>query len=378
MVLFLCLWQHNVMQFLIAFLSWGMLYLFLTISLTHITLAGHVGPCCNTHGSNNFSSCKQRLGIAVRALLELCYAVVIPAWGFYLLVTGRTDVESHAFLYITALGYQCYSIFWAVKEFGWVRSSKFPYFNQKSIPSFFGKNKLLHLVQCLLATCIVAAGIEALSFEMTNWGNSAIPLMMDINSKNSWNKPTNVQKKALSHHLLAKSSEIARLLTLNLLVHEFPNVFFNVIKLLRVTSYKASQIKQSRWKSDNGRYPLNTESSMSMGTSAWRRERGMIKPPYMQHFIVEDVLSKIHRVAFVIFRIFGGFATLHWILKTEALVRDTFYVSSALLYHGIALYLFGGIIAYTAKRSKSQRLGLRKSISWQLATAVSDDWLNYN
>ena len=367
------------MQFLLAFLSWGILHAFFTVSLTHITLTGHMGSCCSKRGSKVVSPCKQRLVEAVRALLELTYAVVIPSWSFYLLVTGRMDVESHAFLYITALGYNFYSIFWAVKDFGWVRSSKFPFFNQQQAPSYIGKNKLLHLVQCILATCIVAAGVEALSNEMGNWKNSAVPLMMDLHSTSGyWNQPTNVQKKALSHHLLAKSSEISWLLTLNLLVHEFSNVFFNLIKLLRVTSYKASQIKQSPWKNDNNHCQPNAEAAVAFGPAAWRRERGMIKPPYMQHYILEDVLSKIHRATFVIFRVFGGFATLHAILKTEVLVRDTFYVSSALLYHGIAIYLFGGIVAYTAKRTKSQKLGLRKSISWQLATAVSDDWLNYN
>ena len=376
MILFLCLWQLNIMQSVIAFLSWTILHVFFTISLTHLTLNGHQGPCCNTRNKNGTlvpSPCKQRLVQSVRSLLELTYAVIIPVWSLYLLLTGRNDIESHAFLYITALGYNVYSIFWAMKDFGLLQSKKFPFFTKQPVSSFMGKNKLLHLVQCILATCITGASVSVLSNEMANWRNSAVPLMMDVRSVPSGlNHPTNVQKKALSHHLLAKPSEVAWLLTLNLLVHETPNIFFNTIKLLRITSYKASQIK-----SRDFHHP-NAETAVAAGVAAWRRERGMIKPPYMQHYILEDVLSKLHRLVFLCFRVLGGFMTLNQILKSEMLVRDTLYVASALLYHGIAIYLFGGIVAYTAKRNKNRKLNLRKSISWQLATAVSDDWLNYN
>ena len=356
------------MQTLLSFMSWTILHYFLSVSLVRITLTGP-GACCIKSGKGNHCACKQKIVESVRGLIDLCYAVVISMWGFYLLLCGRNDIESHAFLYITALGYSLYSTYWALQDFGLHGTRVFPFFNHRFVPTYLGKNKLLNLIQHFLTDFLIAAGIEALENEMSLWKHSAIPLMMDITA--------GVKKKALSHHLLSKPSNIAWLLTINMVIHEFPNIFFNTIKLMRITSYKPPH-QPNLCQMARNPYQSGSESAASIGAAAWKRERGMVKPPAPQSYFVEEIMSKVHRLAFVFVRVLGGFVTLSLILQTEILVRDTIYIAMALLYHGMAIYLFGGIVAYTAKRKMGRKLGLKKSFSWQLATAVSDDWLVYN
>ena len=368
MLLFFCWWQQDIVQTVLNFLSWTILHLFLTVCLTHVTLTGHVGSCCSKTGVCVISPCKHRVLESVRGLLDISYALTVTAWAVYLLITARTDIDSHAYLYSSVLGYHIYAIFWILRDFAIDRTKNMKL--RKYAPVYIGKNKVLYLTQCLLSATIVASGISALSHEMSTWNNSAVPMIMDTKSNIPYNHPTSYQRRAISHHLLTKSSEIAPLLTVNLLIHELPNIFFNMIKLFRLSSYRTNHLNYDIWPNEN--------HEAGESSAAWRRERGIIKPPLMQTCTLEDALSRLHRVSFVFVRVLGGFITLSRILQTELLVRDTLYVASALLYHGIAIYMFGGIVAYTAKRSRSRQPALRKSFSWQLATAVSDDWLNYN
>lgn len=368
MLLFFCLWQQDITQSVLLFLSWTILHSFLTACLTHVTLTGHVGNCCSKTGVCVISPCRQRILESVRGLLDVSYASLITIWAAYLLATSRMDLESHAFLYCSALGYHVYAVFWTLRDFLMMRHRDVQLHKYGLVYTF--KNKMLYLIQCFLSIILVATGLCALSHEMGSWKNSSVSMFKEMYATVPYNHPKSYQTRAIAHHLLTKSSDVAPLLTSNLLIHELPNIFFNMIKLFRLSSYKTNHLNYDIL--TNGK----KDSARSLG--AWSRERGIINPPLMQTCTLEDALSKLHRITFVFVRVLGGFLTLSRILQMEILVRDTLYVASALLYHGIAIYLFGGIVAYTAKRSGSKHMDLKKSFSWQLATAVSDDWLHYS
>ena len=374
MILLFCLWQNNALQSMIALLSFPILHIFFAASLSHLTMTGHMGYCCTKRGASVVGPCNQRLVESVRGLLDLTYSVILPIWALFLLLNLQLDVESHAFLFITAFGYHLYSLYWAFRNFTWTRTRNFPFDNQHFKPIAIGKNKLLHLVLCVISTFIIISSIKVLSFEMTKWRNSILPLMLDMQPASSWSQPTITQRKALSHHLLVKQSQIAWLLTLNLFVHECPNIFFNMLKLLRLSNYQTHQLKQCVWTTNN--YAENCKAAANLGAAAWKRERGLAKPPCRKKTKLEEYLSRMHRLSFILVRVVGGFFTLNRILMSELLVRDTGFVASALLYQGIAIYLCGGIIAFTAKQSRLSRYP-KKSLSYQLATSINDEWLRF-
>ena len=374
MILLFCLWQNNALQSIIALCSFPILHVFFTASLSHLTMTGAMGYCCAKKGASIVGRCNVRMIESVRTLLDLTYSVVLPLWSLCLLVSMQLDVESHAFLYITALGYHLYSTYWAFKNFTWTRTRNFPLINKHNTPIVIGKNKLLHLVLSVVSTFIVITSFKVLSFEMTKWRNSIVPLMLDMHPTSSWAQPTVIQRRALSHHLLAKQSQVVWLLTSNLLVHECPNIFFNLLKLLRLSNYQSNQIKQCVWTTNN--YAANCKAAASLGAAAWKRERGISCAPCRKKTNLEEYLSRLHRLSFVIVRVAGGFFTLNRILMSELLVRDTGFVACALLYHGLAVYLCGGIIAYTAKHSRLGRAPNR-SLSYQLATSMNDEWLRF-
>ena len=362
------MWQNNALLLLTALFSWTILHFFFIASLSHITLSGHMG-----HKTKFVGLCEQKMIDSVRGLLDLTYAITLPIWAIYLLVAVKLDVESHAFFQVSALGYNLYSTYWALKNFSTIeeRKAKDPERNEVIVKT--NKMKLIHFIQHISTTIIVMASIRALSNETSKWRNSIIPLMLDMHPSSAWGKPSVVQRKALAHHLLGKTSEIAWLLTLNLLVHETPNIFFHLLKLLRLSKYQTSQMKECVWTTNN--YAESVQAAASLGTAAWRRERGVECSPSRQKSKFECVLSTFHRVFFVLLRIIGGFAVLNRILMAQDLVRDTTYVVSALLYQGMATYLFVGILAFTAKESNLDKKYSKESLSWQLATSVSDEWL---
>ena len=375
MILILCLMQNNALQSILAFFSWTILHTFFSACLSHLTLTGHMGYCCAKKGPRVTGACNQKMMDSIRALLDVTYSVILPVWAVYLILTHQLDVESHAFLLIAALGYNVYATYWAVKNFTWTRTRNFLFENRHRGPMILGKNKVLNLTLCSLSTAVVLTSIKVLSVEMTRWRNSIIPIMLDMHPSSSWAQPTVVQRKALSHHLLSKQSEIAWLLTLNLLVHELPNLFFNILKLLRLSNFQTNQMKHCVWTTDN--YCENVKAAATLGAAAWRRERGITCPPCRRKSTLEELLSRLHRLSFVLIRVLGGFIVLNRILMTEILVRDTSFTACALLYLGIAIYLFGGIVSYTAKHTKSKYCP-RKSLSWQIATSINDEWLNFN
>ena len=375
MILLVCLWQTSPMQSLIAIFSWSILHALFTVSLSQLALTSHMSNCCSKKGAKIVGPCKERLYESVRGLLDLVYAATATSWGIYLLLTARLDVNSHAFFYTTSLGYYLYSSYWSLKTVGWSLRKKSAATDKQKKNSEIRKNKILHLVECLFPTAIVISALKALSSEMTRWRNTILPIMLDLQPGSNWAHPNAMQRRALSHHLMSKSSEIAWLMTLCLILHGFPNVFFTLMKLLYLSNYQVNQMKHYIWAVDN--HVVDVCSAAELGATAWRRERGFCRPPGRTKSQLELVLSKLHRLSFFIVRVLGGFATLNRILMTEALVLDTAYLSLSLLHYGLAVYLFAGIISYTAKQSKFNTIP-RKSLSWAIATSANDDWLRFD
>ncbi|CAK8671126.1 unnamed protein product [Clavelina lepadiformis] len=342
------------------------------MTLNQVAVTGQAAAAgSDRRGLKVVRSCQQKILKSIRGLFDLSHSVLVSIWAFLLITSRMNDVESHAFLLLSSLGYHSYSTYWLLREF--LDSKK-----RDQLENNSNNSSWIRLIHSCLSLAIVVFSIRAISIEMAGWRNTVVPLMMDMHPSSGWNQPTNVQRKALSHHLLAKSSDIAWLLTLNLLVHELPGIFLHTIRLMKISDPTDGQIKEESWTNDVFQSEP-ASSAASIGAAAWRRERGLkiSDNKKKRNSVAEKTLSILHRVSFALIQVLGGFIVIHLVLVKESLVRDTCYVASALLLHGMTLYLFGGIISYTTKANSAgaARGRTKRSLSYQLATSVNDSWL---
>nr|XP_002130642.3 uncharacterized protein LOC100183793 [Ciona intestinalis] len=354
MILLICLWQQNILQTVLVLGVWTIMHAFFMFSLSHITVTGHMSGCCDQKGAKIVGPCRLRMVQSVRALLDFSHSTIITLWALYLLATQQDDVESHAFLYLISFGFYLYESYWNVKDVFAAES------NHSHPHGGVGGNEssTLRLLQNVLSAIIVALGFRAVSKEMSSWRNSVVPLLMDLHPTSSWNSPSHTQRKALANHLLSKPSGICGLITMNLMVHEVPGLFKSMLKLYRISTFNNDRLKQRSWLP--GSVGNNNDVAASLGAHAWRREHDAIKT---DRGAIETMLSGVHRISFIFIRVVGGFLSLGTILTTESLVRDTPYVTVAMVYHGMAVYLLGGII--TAAAAWTSNHDLRRSSSWR-------------
>uniref|UniRef100_H2YN05 Uncharacterized protein n=1 Tax=Ciona savignyi TaxID=51511 RepID=H2YN05_CIOSA len=350
------------LQTVLVFTVWAILHAFFMFSLSHITVTGHMSGCCDRHGAKIVGPCRLRMLQSVRSLLEFSHSAIVILWAIYILGLQQNDVESHTLLYVISFGYHIYDSYWNIRDVFVAESKNSRHVHPHDIPDpGKGKSSALRLLQNLISAGLVGLGLRAVSNELTNWRSSVVPLLMDLHPSSSWNTPSYTQRKALAHHLLAKTSEISSLISLNLLIHELPNIFRSTLKLYRISTYNNERMKESMWiHQDSGRN--NTAVAASLGATAWRREH---KTAQADRSAIEGFLSGLHRISFIFIRVLGGFLTLGSVLTTEALVRDTAYVTVAIVYHGLAVYLLGGIVS-SASSAWTSSEDLRRSLSWQL------------
>lgn len=81
-------------------------------------------------------------------------------------------------------------------------------------------------------------------------------------------------RRVLSGHLLGKTSKIAWVASSILLVHETPNIFYNLLALFKLSPAQSTGFQANTWSAKLGDQKTNGMTAASLGAAAWMRERG--------------------------------------------------------------------------------------------------------
>jgi len=374
MILLICLWQQVLVQSLVILASWPVFHFFFIYSMGHISAHSNFSCQQRQNGTRQRQGpCKIRVIESVRALLALTHSFVIPLWGAYLLFSDQSDVQPHVAMHLCSLSYHLYESWWTYKDnFGKIRRTLDP-LHHRNI--YDRKPKPRKLVHHFIVSMLIIFTLRAMSLEMAGWRNAVVPLLMDYQTS-SWNHPGRSHRKALSQHLLTKPSTITALVTGNLIMHELPYFILNIMKLRYMSGYTDDIELPASCSSLCTRSDCNT--GVSLGADPYRRERNCAcakEVVEIQRSAWENILTRLHCYVYLSARVFGGIYLIKNILATEILVRDTAYVSVALLNLGLGLSHLIELTLLPKRFCPNSKA--KESLSWQLAASFNEAFCDH-